>query len=471
LKKFIFAILFIWTISVSISLYWNLLVETSNERNTALQGAKSFFKQIVLTRSWNAGHGGVYVPVNKNVQPNPYLDTPSRDITDIHGKKYTKINPAFMTRQIAMIAMERSDILFHITSLNPIRPKNAAKPWEKTKMILFEKGLKEWSGFVEFESKRIYRYIAPLFVSKGCLTCHAKQGYTEGDIRGAISVTLPFAPRKLNLNLIITHFVVGGMGIFFIVLFGTLLERNRKDLIREKNNAERANRAKTTFLETMSHEIRTPMNGIIGMATILSETPLDEEQTEMATVLKTSAHSLMRILNDIIDFSMLESGKLTIEFCEFDLRVILDNVFNMMTIKADEKALKLNLNIDKNVPDILFGDSVRIKQILINLIHNAIKFTSHGEICVDIQLYDQTTSHVTLLFSVSDTGIGISKNGIKRLFKSFSQIDDSITRKYDGTGLGLVISKQLTELMGGEMGVTSTEGKGSRFWFTIVFQT
>jgi signal transduction histidine kinase/DNA-binding response OmpR family regulator len=241
--------------------------------------------------------------------------------------------------------------------------------------------------------------------------------------------------------------------------------------LQEKSRqAEAASRTKSEFLANMSHEIRTPMNGVIGMLELLKTTGLTPEQQEFATSLNQSAESLLSIINDILDFSKIEAGKLDLETIDFDLRTTLEDIGDMLAFKAQDKGLEYVCMIHHDVPSLLCGDPGRFRQIIVNLAGNAIKFTDKGEVIVRALLENEDATRATIRFRVSDTGIGIPKDRIGRLFESFSQVDSSTTRKYGGTGLGLTISKQLVEMMGGRIGVDSEEGKGSEIWFTANFE-
>lgn len=248
------------------------------------------------------------------------------------------------------------------------------------------------------------------------------------------------------------------------------LENKALELEKARRNAEAATEAKSQFLATMSHEIRTPMNAIIGLANLVKKTNLDKKQIDYIQKIDKSAHALLGIVNDILDFSKIEAGKLSIENIHFDLERVLDTVSNLHSQKALEKGIEFAIHVDPDVPLSLIGDPLRISQIMSNFCSNAVKFTEKGEIVLHIsKVREINTSKVKLYFSVMDTGIGLNEEQKHKMYKEFSQADNSTTRKYGGTGLGLAICKKLALLMGGDTGVVSTPGSGSTFFFTAVF--
>jgi len=247
------------------------------------------------------------------------------------------------------------------------------------------------------------------------------------------------------------------------------LEVKNADLAAARDQALEAARVKSDFLATMSHEIRTPLNGVIGMAGLLMETEMNSEQRDYAETIRSCGDNLLTLINDILDFSKIESGKMELESIDFDLRVAVEEVLDLLAVKASEKTLELVGLVYADIPESLRGDPGRVRQILLNLVGNAIKFTQQGEVAVQVTLIRETDNDVHVRFDVTDTGIGISQESRNKLFQSFSQVDSSTSRKFGGSGLGLAICQKLVTMMGGAIGVESAEGMGSCFWFEAPF--
>ncbi|HYU64209.1 MAG TPA: response regulator [Verrucomicrobiae bacterium] len=255
-----------------------------------------------------------------------------------------------------------------------------------------------------------------------------------------------------------------------LIVIGILVRRVVAQLEQNRRDLEELTRLKSEFLATLSHEIRTPLSGVIGMTGLLLDTELTPEQREYVETIRTSGDALLEIINDIFDFSRIEAGRVRLETVEFSPRYVVEEAVELFAEAAVNKGLELAFDVEPEVPDKVIGDAGRLRQVLINLIGNAVKFTDVGEVVVRASLHESQGPGISVRFEVADTGVGMTVDETERVFAVYSQLDSSTTRRHGGTGLGLAIARMLTQMMGGEIGVTSEKGKGSRFWFTALFR-
>jgi signal transduction histidine kinase len=481
----------LWAMAVLGSLTLQLDQQKRHGMEVASEGLRNIFRMVVLTRSWNAGHGGVYVPVTEKTQPNPYLDRhPRRDLVTRDGQQLTLINPAFMTRQLAEMANIDEGVIFHITSLRPIRPKNVADLWESAALRSFEQGARERIEIVPADAGDQLRYMAPLTVDQTCMACHAQQGYQVGQIRGGISISLPYAPIRAAIVPVQRQAIISHTLVFVVTsLIGWLLLENlrrrwhdlednlaalkhaheqladsKRSIEQARDEAEAASQSKSAFLSTMSHELRTPMNAILGMADLLQDTELNPVQHDHLDTLSQAGSNLMRLLNDIIQYSRLDTEEANSGHVQtFSPKRLRSEVVAHLSPSARIKGLNLFAG-QTDVPDIrLLGNAERIATILKRLGENAIKFTDIGEIELSVEARHTDAGRVMLRYSVRDTGIGMAPEMLTRLFKPFEIADSSTTRRHGGIGLSLATCKRLADSMGATLSVVSAPGSGSVF--------
>ena len=491
---------------------WSLIVGLSLYRNWARLDAQALREaEVAVTanankdigfRKWGASHGGVYVPQTERTPPNPWLDEGRRGGISDDGRRLVLMNPAYMLRQMQEDFSKEYGIKSRITGLDPVNPANAPDEWEKSVLgefaALGEKSAPkmELSGI---GGREYMRLMVPFVTEASCLGCHANQRYKIGEVRGAIGSSVLMEPyreraRETFKVLAATHGLIWILGLLGMRahfrgearLLGALdaakgeLEKRKGELEAEvgkrtaellaaKEEALRAAKAKSEFLANMSHEMRTPLNGVLGLADLVSKQGLGQDQARKMEKLKFAGQHLLNVINSVLDMSKIEAGKLELAAGPVWPMKIARECASMLIEKAGQKGLELTVGWmgQEHPQKELSGDALRLGQALLNLVSNAVKFTSGGYVKVECGMDQAPGGLWRVVYRVSDSGAGIGKEDLLRLFRPFEQADGSMARSYGGTGLGLSISKQLALMMGGDCVAKSELGAGSVFELSV----
>jgi len=476
LRRYMWLLIAFWTVAICASLSWNLFQLNRTTEEMARIQARAAFQQDILYRRWNAMHGGVYAAVSGETFPNPYLEVAERDIQTPLGRQLTLINPAYMTRQVHELGAEESGVQGHITSLNPIRPENAADWWEVTALEAFEQGETERSTIADIDGVAYMRLMHPLLTEESCLKCHAAQGYQEGDVRGGISISVPMSAlrataQKYVTSLVLAHGVLWLLGLLGIIWGagrlgeGIRVRKRAEEMLRQyAAELEASNEELDTFAHTVAHDLKNPLGLVIGFAETIERdyTALSEE--EVCHYLHTIAQSGRKMSNIVDELLLLASVQRMegIEMQPLDMQRIVTEALKRLTRLIEERQAKII--IPESWPEAL-GYGPWIEDVWANYVSNAIEYGGtppRVELGADAEQITNLPHEVC--FWVRDNGEGLTLDEQERLFIPFTRLDQVRAK---GHGLGLSIVRRIIGKLGGRVGVKSENERGSTFYFTL----
>lgn len=504
--KFSFVYLFLaWTIIILGIVSWSYFQLKDDTFTLAYKEANKSYEKDLMFRFWSAMHGGVYVPITDSTQPNPYLHATDREIITPSGKRFTLMNPAYMTRQINELSRTKFHILSNITSLNPIRPANQADKWETKALKTFERGGKEYYGIDTLNGEEYFRFMAPLITTESCLKCHQDQGYKLGDIRGGLSTSIPWKKYENTFYSQIKNIIIGYGMLWLIGIIGlnlvrmkfvlylverknaenlqnklmeelsaskeeievSLFNRNRlvEELTETKIQLELANNAKDKFFSIIAHDLKNPLGSFRSMLELIVEEYDDfseKERIEFLQMMKASSNQVYALLENLLEWSRSQRGMITFNPEKIDLGMLLQNSMTVLHLQADKKYIEMVNNIPHGTK--VFADVNSISTVFRNLISNAIKFTENKGLII-VSIKEANDKFVTV--SVKDNGIGMSEEMLSKIFNIEESKSSKGTSNETGTGLGLILCKEFIEKNGGKIWVESAEGTGTCFYFTL----